>query len=243
MIMRLNRKVDASALGFSLIELSIVIIIIGLLIAGIAAGSSMVKQSSLNSIIIEEQNYITAINSFKSRFNALPGDFANAGSIWPNCDPSPQNCNGNNNGLIEWQQESLRAWQQLEAAGMIGGQFNGTSNEPIAKYGSGTFWRIESNTDNIYTVQANTKNSLEILSSTMFNFISSADAYYIDKRIDDGVPSNGLMYTLDESPTGCVLQADGVTPAFPTTYPSTRSSYNLSQTTPGCTKLYFYLNY
>lgn len=81
--------------AFTLIELSISIIIIGLLIGGITAGSSLVKTAAVRSIISEYETFQTAIVNFKSQYGALPGDFSKASNFWPSCDVTPANCNGN----------------------------------------------------------------------------------------------------------------------------------------------------
>jgi prepilin-type N-terminal cleavage/methylation domain-containing protein len=62
--------------AFSLIELSIVLIIIGLLIAGVTGGASLIKSSELRSIMGEARAYATAVNGFYTQFNYLPGDYA-----------------------------------------------------------------------------------------------------------------------------------------------------------------------
>ena len=62
--------------GFTLVELSIVIIIIGFLIAGISAGTSLMKQASLNTVIDEVAGYRAAFNNFRARFDSLPGDLS-----------------------------------------------------------------------------------------------------------------------------------------------------------------------
>ena len=61
--------------AFSLIELSIVLIIIGLLIAGITGGASLIKSSELRSVVVEARVYGAAVNNFYSRYVALPGDY------------------------------------------------------------------------------------------------------------------------------------------------------------------------
>ncbi len=61
--------------AFSLIELSIVLIIIGLLIAGITGGASLIKSSELRAAMSEARAFATSINGFYTQFGALPGDF------------------------------------------------------------------------------------------------------------------------------------------------------------------------
>jgi prepilin-type N-terminal cleavage/methylation domain-containing protein len=61
--------------AFSLIELSIVLIIIGLLIAGVTGGASLIKSSELRAAISEARGWSTAVNGFYNQFNAYPGDY------------------------------------------------------------------------------------------------------------------------------------------------------------------------
>jgi prepilin-type N-terminal cleavage/methylation domain-containing protein len=70
------------ASGFSLVELSIVLVILGLLAGGILAGQSLIRASALTSVASDLHNYETAINVFKDRYNALPGDMPNATTFW-----------------------------------------------------------------------------------------------------------------------------------------------------------------
>lgn len=117
--------------GFTLVELSIVIIIIGFLIAGISAGSSLIKQAALNSVVSDMQGFQAAYNNFVLRYNAVPGDMNNAETYWPSggsspCSVTADNCNGNGNGIIEnlYQyytipDEMYSAWRELSLAGMI----------------------------------------------------------------------------------------------------------------------------
>ena len=66
--------------AFSLIELSIVLIIIGLLIAGITGGASLIKSSELRSIMGEARGYAVSVNSFFTQYDQYPGDaYVNVG--------------------------------------------------------------------------------------------------------------------------------------------------------------------
>lgn len=125
--------------GFTLLELSIVIVIIGLIVAGISAGQSLVRQSQLRSVISFTGNVETAVNSFVLQYDALPGDISNAYDFWGtafSCTDAlaawtaGTGCNGDGDGYIETfsgagLQESYRAWGQLSYLGLMDGSFTG----------------------------------------------------------------------------------------------------------------------
>lgn len=113
--------------GFTLVELSIVIIIVGLLISGITAGSSLIKQAKLHAIVTEMDNLQLAYNQFVLIYSAVPGDMVNASSYWPStCTVSgiPGECNGDGDGIIQGGdytslEEMVQSTKHLELAGLI----------------------------------------------------------------------------------------------------------------------------
>ena len=126
--------------AFSLIELSIVLVILGLLTGGILAGQSLIRASELRSVITDATKYRTAVSAFRDKYFALPGDMPNATSVWgaracslaDNTLPvATETCNGNDDGSISWglpdttHGESFLAWQHLSSAGLIGGNYSG----------------------------------------------------------------------------------------------------------------------
>lgn len=99
--------------GFSLVELSIVLVILGLLTGGILAGQSLIRAAELRSVITTTDRYQAAVYSFRDKYFALPGDMRNATSFWGDqatgpsacadagiTDGTPGTCNGNGDGLI-----------------------------------------------------------------------------------------------------------------------------------------------
>lgn len=82
--------------GFSLVEISIVIVIIGLITAGVTSAQSIIKSSKIQAQILDFQKYKVAYNSFKEQFNALPGDFKRASDYFGVAVP-----NGNGNNYID----------------------------------------------------------------------------------------------------------------------------------------------
>jgi prepilin-type N-terminal cleavage/methylation domain-containing protein len=60
--------------GFTLIELSIVLVIIGLLIGGILVAQSMIKSAKINAQIRQLQQFDIAVLNFQNKYNSFPGD-------------------------------------------------------------------------------------------------------------------------------------------------------------------------
>ena len=60
--------------GFTLVELSIVLVIIGLLIGGILVGQSLIDSAKLNALVRQTQQYDSAIMAFKDKYKVLPGE-------------------------------------------------------------------------------------------------------------------------------------------------------------------------
>lgn len=135
--------------GFSLVELSIVLVILGLLTGGVLAGKTLIRASELRAITSEQQRYFQALRAFQGKYFYFPGDMVNAVQFWgaqagstvdgynATCaaldDTTPSTttatCNGNGDGFITTagasRYESFRAWQQLANAGLIEGAFTG----------------------------------------------------------------------------------------------------------------------
>jgi prepilin-type N-terminal cleavage/methylation domain-containing protein len=64
--------------GFTLIELSIVLVIIGLIVSGILVGKDLITAAQTRRAITQLESFNTAVRTFQSKYNCLPGDCANA---------------------------------------------------------------------------------------------------------------------------------------------------------------------
>lgn len=136
--------------AFSLVELSIVLVILGLLTGGILAGQSLIRAAELRSVSVEYGRYTTAMQTFRDKYFALPGDMNNATAFWgtsANCpgnaaqgSTSATTCNGDGNGQITWwtstSNESFRFWQHLANAGLIEGSYSGVTGNDAYGFSS-----------------------------------------------------------------------------------------------------------
>ena len=242
--------------GFTLLELSIVLVIIGLIIGGIAVGADMIRSAELNSVVSEKNKIVTSINTFKLKYNALPGDMKNATAYWGVAHATPatckttastgaETCDGDGDGKIEHNiagsVENFRFWQHLANAELLSGQFNGItdgtnnysatlSNSPEAPI-TNAIWFINyygtmSGVANLFN--GNYGNYLQI-GSPYTNappqnpFLTPAEAFSIDQKIDDGKPGTGGI-----SSQYVVNCTDGIN------FSSLDADYALSTETPEC---------
>lgn len=132
--------------GFTLVELSIVLIIISLLVGGVMAGQNLIHSTRLRNSAAQVEMFQKAIANFRDQYGELPGDFSRAADVWgaahagggnsSSCQTvvsiDKRTCNGDGDGRIEsdvlgpnHSYEKLRAWQHLSNAGFIEGSYTG----------------------------------------------------------------------------------------------------------------------
>ncbi len=141
--------------GFSLVELSIVLVILGLLTGGILAGQSLVRAAELRAITSEQQRYTAAMQTFRDKYMAIPGDMREATRFWNrqvaashcvsnhglSAAGTPGACDGNGNGVLSFPAnasesgESFQFWRQLALAGLIEGSYDGLAGSGSYAHG------------------------------------------------------------------------------------------------------------
>lgn len=101
--------------GFTLIELSIVLVIIGLLVGGVIKGQELIKGSRQNNMMNAIQGYIAAVSNYQGTYRALPGDDTAANRF-----AAGTAAVGNGNGRVDGA-ERQNFWSHMRAAGLITG--------------------------------------------------------------------------------------------------------------------------
>ncbi|MCB1094529.1 MAG: prepilin-type N-terminal cleavage/methylation domain-containing protein [Verrucomicrobiae bacterium] len=86
--------------GFTLVELSIVLVIISLLISGLLIGQNMIRSTKIQSQIKQIQQIEIAVTNFKTTYNGLPGDTNLIGDATGSSSNASKICAGNNDGKI-----------------------------------------------------------------------------------------------------------------------------------------------
>jgi prepilin-type N-terminal cleavage/methylation domain-containing protein len=194
--------------GFTLIEISIVLVIIALILGGVLVGVKvLIANTKTTSTITLIKDLTGAVSDFKSRYRYLPGDLPNAGvditgitapppppTIYPQCHITPNGTIGN--GLIDTDAEKNCVSVHLVLAGIIKGSatgivspFNGGTTPDVFVRATKAFESTAAVVGFPQTVQ----NVIEIQN------IPCDAASTIDSKIDDGDTQIGRVRS-----TACV---------------------------------------
>ena len=200
--------------GFTLVEIAIVLVIIGLLLGGILKGQELITNAKVRNVADQQNAIKAAYYAFQDRFRSLPGDYptAQAAANIPNVTEG-----GNGNGTIDaiaisTHSENVLAWNHLANAGFISCSqcsnpdaatptANTTGNSPTNAYG-GVMALI---TDNKFTGASSAVTNFKTGGSIPSNVLAE-----VDRKVDDGFPSTGQMRKdTTVSPATCI---DSATP-------------------------------
>jgi prepilin-type N-terminal cleavage/methylation domain-containing protein len=146
---------NSSEAGFTLVEIAIVLVIIGLLLGGILKGQEMITQAKIKNVINDFNGITAAVTSYQDRYRALPGDDQNAAGRWTTQAPA----NGNGDGVIAGlynanntagtggapanTAESNLFWQHLRIAGFVPGLTMGTGSGTPPQNATGGIMGVE----------------------------------------------------------------------------------------------------
>jgi prepilin-type N-terminal cleavage/methylation domain-containing protein len=182
-----------NALGFTLMEIAIVLVIIGLLLGGVLKGQELITGARVRNLISQQDGIRAAYYGFLDRYRALPGDYPLAVQ-----NITGATVFGNGNGQIEagatpaggsTSQEDLAVWEHLSRSGFITGAYTagaayGSASAPANPYSGFLVMRY----DNVYAdagtpaVRHNLKTGNQIPADVLAE---------IDRKIDDGNARSG----------------------------------------------------
>lgn len=185
--------------GFTLIEIAIVLVIIGLLLGGVLKGQELINTARVRALNNTVDGITAAWFSFQDRYRAFPGDYTQSVVNLPNA-PAP----GDGNGLVgdaggaDSPAERAMVWMHLQSAGYITGGFDNNAatvanaNEygcpvtvcPDNGFGAGM------NLTHGAMRQAGGGNAHELITGRGIPVEVIAE---LDRKVDDGAPDSGAM--------------------------------------------------
>lgn len=234
--------------GFTLVELAIVMIIIGLLIGGILKGQELIANARVTSQVSQVKGIDAAMTTFRDQYNAMPGDITTPTTRLPSCAAAICNVGGNGDGLVQnatandpgaasGNSEGGRAFIHLAAAGVLGGvnpalgAYGAGANPPAAigtgvmtlGYSNGTiggtFGPAASRGAGHYVIPK----LGDVATAAASLIMLPKTAANIDRKLDDGNPNTGSVLAVGAS--GAAACADAATAA---------AVYNENLTTAVC---------
>ncbi len=182
--------------GFTLIEIAIVLVIIGLLLGGVLKGQELINTARVRALNNTVDGITAAWFSFQDRYRAFPGDYTQATVNLPGITVDPDG-NGNGNGQVDTDPERNNVWVHLEAAGYITGGYNdetlsvapdyscGVAQCPDNGFGSG----MSLSHGELRQAQTGT-NAHELITGQGIPVEVLAE---LDRKVDDGQAGSGAM--------------------------------------------------
>lgn len=210
--------------GFTLVEMAIVLVIIGLLLGGILKGQELITSARVRNIADQNSGVQAAYYGFIDRYRQVPGDWgqANATQAIPGVTTGG-NANGrlDDSGSGDWV-EALALWEHLSKSGFIQGNFTGGSAQPnqndtdkAPRNAFNGFLMLYRSDDYYDAGTATEKLNLVLGAGIPVNVLAE-----LDRKIDDGLPQTGVLRhavtsggtfgTISQSSANCV--DDTVTP-------------------------------
>ncbi|MDA0782389.1 MAG: hypothetical protein PQ612_10610 [Rickettsiales bacterium] len=213
--------------GFSLVEMSVVLVSIGIIIVAIIGNNKFVNNTKINKIISNVDQFAGAIEKFEKEYGSLPGDIANVTAL--GADNSSR---GNGNGVIDSASEALNVWYHLSLSGLIEGDYDGTSalvpgtGTPMADI-EGAGYKVKVASTIVARNVPEQAIAIEIAgygTTDNLPIITAEDAKSIDEKVDDGNPNTGVI--LAEGDGNCI----------------NGSEYNVSEETASCRLIFVIRN-
>lgn len=226
----MNKMLENNQAGFSLVELGIVMLIIGVLAVGVLKGRELIENSRITASVAQIQEIDLAFSKFWDKYQAIPGDMTNPATRLGDCVGQCAFAGNGNNSITEipgniqsLNTEQVAAWAQLAASGF----YEGTSKNATAiqigeshpEFPLGGGLRVGYARGNlIYTAQTSadvwpvghamtTGNDMSVAQGTDSGRLYSPNsAYRIDLKLDDGMVNTGKIQgigTVDGSSTAC----------------------------------------
>lgn len=173
--------------GFTLIEIAIVMVIIGLLLGGVLKGQELIRSGRIKNIANDLRAMATAIHAYQDRYKVLPGDDPKAQQHHGGTD-----CNGEcANGMIdaEWNatagggDESTLVWQHLRRAGFLKGSGDQQPNHALGGM--------------IGVTGSQSLHGMENVNRLVLGNLPGDVAAALDTELDDGLADGGAMLGME----------------------------------------------
>ena len=232
--------------GFTLVEIAIVLVIIGLLLGGILKGQELINSARVRNLADQNSGVQAAYYGFIDRYRQVPGDWleSDADTAIGVAINSPTAGGNEGNGRIDsadWEEASA-VWEHLSKAGFIQGSYDGGANNeatytsPVNAFNGRLL--LARMVD--FMTTGNAISGTERLALVIGDNIPVSIARELDVKVDDSLPNTGILRIAPPTGTGtmdfdtvsgsssanCVIAAD--------------EEYDIANDAQGCNLVFLY---
>lgn len=202
--------------GFTLVEIAIVLVVIGLLLGGILKGQQLINSARVRNLADQNSGVQAAYYGFVDRFRNIPGDMKATDActqigknVDPNCGSTPT-VGGDGNGQIDTIQEAAAVWSQMSVAGFLNGTYSGI----LSTYDGATYRSTGVSTGavpgNAFQgpillahmkdyVDGNVGATITRLAFSFGGLIPVPILRDLDQKVDDGIAGSGVLRSAVEA--------------------------------------------
>lgn len=179
--------------GFTLIELAIVLVVIGLLLGGILKGQELIESARARNLISQLESIKAAYYAFQDKYRAIPGDYPGALAHANLSGIANNQIGGNGDGVVRdtaMARESLLAWVHLSHANLISGNYqaSGSQPDPVGEWPRNPYGAtLQLQYDDQFTGSG----GVPRLNLKTGNQVPARILAEIDRKIDDGRANSG----------------------------------------------------
>lgn len=202
--------------GFTLIEIAIVLVIIGLLLGGVLKGQELINSAKVKNLATDFKNIPVYIYGYQDKFRALPGDDAQAvNHVAGALATTPAGSVGNGVVNGSWNSattsdESYLFWQHVRLAGLTTGSTTTGATDYLPLNAVGGAIGIQSGTNNVLTTPMNATAGATPIRGTYVicspNILGKF-AKQLDLQMDDGNTAAGAMMAGIATAAGTAMTA------------------------------------
>jgi prepilin-type N-terminal cleavage/methylation domain-containing protein len=204
--------------GFTLVEIAIVLVIIGLLLGGVLKGQELINSAKIKNVANDLNGISAAVYAYQDRYKTFPGDDSGASARWGATVP-----NGDKNGVVGATTDNFCAaatatiepiyfWQHLRLAGLVAGD---TTSGEQPQNALGGIVGVQTSSGVSSAIELG---GLVVCTTNLSGKIAEA----IDQQFDDGKPRTGTLRGYDQLKTpvarNCGTNPTRVDPSALTAY-------------------------